>query len=463
VAASTASTSSTLPSASRACRTPSRRQQRGHLGVDAQLDALLHHLGGDEGAHVVVEAAQHLGAAVKQRHPAAEPVEDRRELAGDVAAADHQQPARERLEVEHLVRGQRQFLAGEVRPMRCATGGDEDVLGADALAADVDRVRIGKPRAAAQQPHAGTEEQLLVDAVEPHDLDRPVALQRRPVERRRRAAEAVAVRFLESLAVVRGIAVQLLRDAAEVDAGAAQRPLSASATRAPRCAAMRAARTPPLPPPITNRSYSCMTDPPRELPPRLTPTGEARIVPRGTPACSLPSCRCPALARSSARRPCGILARLPGAAELGPDLARVAIGRLHLRLRGGRHPVATQAVQRRCSGRKAPLGALLELAEMLELLQFAPDRPAHVGTVDACSSAARRPRTDPSVPGPAPGDGRPDRYLRLGLGGCHGGEHPGEHCGKDARLLHFLRPLAVGSTALDAGGWTPAGGRIDRI
>ena len=31
---------------------------------------------------------------------------------------------------------------------------------------------------------------------------------------------------------------------------------SASATRAPRCAAMRAARTPPLPPPMTNRSKS---------------------------------------------------------------------------------------------------------------------------------------------------------------------------------------------------------------
>ena len=50
----------------------------------------------------------------------------------------------------------------------------------------------------------------------------------------------------------------------------------------------------------------------------------------------------------SARPPGGIPVKLPGPAELGPYLARAAVGRLHLRLRGGRRPVATRAI-RRCS------------------------------------------------------------------------------------------------------------------
>src|SRR3546814_5652416 len=48
-------------------------------GLDDDLDALLHHLAGQRVAHVVVEAAQDLRAAVDQRHLAAEAVEDRSE------------------------------------------------------------------------------------------------------------------------------------------------------------------------------------------------------------------------------------------------------------------------------------------------------------------------------------------------------------------------------------------------
>ena len=44
----------------------------------------------------MVEAAQHLLAAIELGHRGAEAVEDRGELAGDVAAADHHQPLRER-------------------------------------------------------------------------------------------------------------------------------------------------------------------------------------------------------------------------------------------------------------------------------------------------------------------------------------------------------------------------------
>ena len=43
-------------------------------------------------AHVLVEAAQELVAAMQQRHLAAEPGEDPGELDGDVAAADDEDP-----------------------------------------------------------------------------------------------------------------------------------------------------------------------------------------------------------------------------------------------------------------------------------------------------------------------------------------------------------------------------------
>ena len=78
-------------------------------------------------ADVVVETAQHLLAAVQLGHLRAQAVEDRRELAGDVAAADHQQPAREGLEVEHLFEVTTMFAPGKIRNVRPAAGGDQDV------------------------------------------------------------------------------------------------------------------------------------------------------------------------------------------------------------------------------------------------------------------------------------------------------------------------------------------------
>ena len=81
---------------SRAVAPPPSASMRSTCARDAEVDALLAHLGGDEVAHVVVEAAQDLLAAVELRDLRAEAVEDRRELAGDVAAADDDEAARER-------------------------------------------------------------------------------------------------------------------------------------------------------------------------------------------------------------------------------------------------------------------------------------------------------------------------------------------------------------------------------
>ena len=104
---------------------------------------------------------------------------------------------------------------------------------------------------------------------------------------------------------------------------------------------------------------------------------ESTSTPSGSRNHSSPKSSRPALARAAARgegpfqKPCVILsggettvtvrgsggrggraseflAGLPDPAELGPDLARAAVGWLHLRFRGGRWPIAAGAIQR-CS------------------------------------------------------------------------------------------------------------------
>jgi hypothetical protein len=89
---------------------------------------------------------------------------------------------------------------------------------------DLDAMAVDHARAAAHDRRAGAFEKLAVHGVEPRDLDAAVGLQRLPVERGRVAdAPAEARRFLEALVVVRGEAVELLRNATDVDASAAER------------------------------------------------------------------------------------------------------------------------------------------------------------------------------------------------------------------------------------------------
>jgi hypothetical protein len=63
---------------------------------------------------------------------------------------------------------------------------------------------------------------LFVHAIEAPDLGGAVLLQPRPVEARWLQVPAEAGRILEVPREVRGVAVELFRDAAHVDAGAAQ-------------------------------------------------------------------------------------------------------------------------------------------------------------------------------------------------------------------------------------------------
>ena len=77
-------------------------------------------------------------------------------------------------------------------------------------------------------------------------------------------------------------AVQLLRDAADIDAGAAGGTALGHRHLAPDCAASRAARTPPLPAPMTIRSTR---DQPLHSPRRFA-------APAGAAICSPASCTC---------------------------------------------------------------------------------------------------------------------------------------------------------------------------
>jgi hypothetical protein len=69
---------------------------------------------------------------------------------------------------------------------------------------------------------AGLDQHAFVHAVQARDLAVLVLEQRRPVEARFPYGPAIAARDLEILAEMRGVGEQLLGDAADIDAGAAE-------------------------------------------------------------------------------------------------------------------------------------------------------------------------------------------------------------------------------------------------
>ena len=72
--------------------------------------------------------------------------------------------------IERVVGDDAKFGAGDRHAFRMAAGGDDDAFGGDALAADVQRMRIEEHRAGVEDRCAGAVEQLAVDAVEAADL-----------------------------------------------------------------------------------------------------------------------------------------------------------------------------------------------------------------------------------------------------------------------------------------------------
>lgn len=228
----------------------------GDVAVELQVQALLAQFVAQMLADAAVEAAQEQVATVEQDGLGAEPVEDRGELDGDVAAADHQHAARQALEEERFVGGDRVFLAGNVRHLRPATGGDENVLGAEALAVHLDAVRIEQTGVTFEQGHPAVHQQVAVDPVEPLDLAVLVADQGRPVELRLAGAPAIGPGLLEVLAEMRAIDQQLLRHAADVDAGATQVATLRHRDTGTEAGGEAGGAYAPEPAPMTNRSKS---------------------------------------------------------------------------------------------------------------------------------------------------------------------------------------------------------------
>lgn len=194
----------------------------GDVAVELQVEPLLAQFVAQVLTHAAVEAAQEQVATVEQGGLGAQAVEDRGELYGDVAAADHQHAARQALEEERLVGGDRVFLARNLRHLRPAAGGDENVPGAEALAVHLDAVRVEQAGVAFEKGHPAVHQQVAIDAVEAVDLAVLVADQGRPVEARLAGAPAIGPGLFEVFAVVRAVDQQLLRYATDVDAGAAQ-------------------------------------------------------------------------------------------------------------------------------------------------------------------------------------------------------------------------------------------------
>ena len=140
----------------------------------------------------------------------------------NVCAPSDQRALGQRLKVERLVRGDREFVAGDVRLLRPGAGGDENVLGGDGFAVDFDFVSSTDKSFLPKNRNAGVHQGALVDAVQPVDLAVLVGEQPGPVEGRRGDAPAEVGGVLKVVAEVGGVGKQLLRDAADVDAGAAK-------------------------------------------------------------------------------------------------------------------------------------------------------------------------------------------------------------------------------------------------
>ena len=79
-------------------------------------------------AHIFIETAQDVVAAIDQRHLGSEPGEDAREFDGDVTAAGDDDALWKALQIEGLVRGDGMFDAGQSGKIGPPTSGDEDML-----------------------------------------------------------------------------------------------------------------------------------------------------------------------------------------------------------------------------------------------------------------------------------------------------------------------------------------------
>jgi len=191
----------------------------GNGAAGVQGNALGDHGFGQAGAHVVVEAAQRQWGAVDQFDLGAETLEQAGKLDGDVATADDGDVAGQAWHVEDLVGDHGQSGAEELRCAGSAADGDDDALRGDALAPDLNRVRVDEAGAGLEGGAVG--HQALVDAVEAGNLGVLGGDQLGPVVGSGLCVPAEAVAVDDGVAVFAGHDHELLGHAANIDAGAA--------------------------------------------------------------------------------------------------------------------------------------------------------------------------------------------------------------------------------------------------
>src|SRR5690606_20879696 len=196
---------------------------RPHLGAHQQLDPGLAHRLGEMLAHVLVEAAQDLFAAIDDRHLHPEALQQAGELERDEAAALDQHLVGKCLEVEDLVAGDRELRPFDRRPVRDAAGGHEDVPRLDALAGGEQPDPVGAldDRARIERLDARRDEVAAIDLLEPGDLAILRLAQPVPVEGGRADVPAESARVLEEIGEPAREHQQLLGHAAADHAGTA--------------------------------------------------------------------------------------------------------------------------------------------------------------------------------------------------------------------------------------------------
>ncbi len=110
----------------------------------------------------------------------------------------------------------------DLRNLRPAASGDQDILGSEALTIDLDLVRPGQTRMAFVQGHATADQQVTVDPVEAVDFAIFVGDQRRPIKVRLAQGPAKAAGLLEVFGKVRTVHQQFFWHTTNVDARPAQ-------------------------------------------------------------------------------------------------------------------------------------------------------------------------------------------------------------------------------------------------
>ena len=149
-------------------------------------------------------------------------MEDARELNGDITTTHYQHALGQLFKEERLVRANGVLAPWNLRDLRPAAGGDQDVPGSEALTVDLHLMGIDQACMPFMQGHAAVDQQVAIDTVEAVDLTILVGDQGRPIKVRLAQGPAKAAGLFKIFGKMRAVHQQLLWHTADVHTGAAQ-------------------------------------------------------------------------------------------------------------------------------------------------------------------------------------------------------------------------------------------------